>query len=94
MAWRWPPSAPAPFFPPRSAPPALPLRSLSAHRHTGDEGSAVTSEALATGASRPAARSGILIPPSSIFIIYGILTQNSIVNLFMAGMVPESFSLY
>lgn len=31
---------------------------------------------------------GILIPPSLIFIIYGILTEQSIGQLFMAGIVP------
>jgi C4-dicarboxylate transporter, DctM subunit len=31
---------------------------------------------------------GILIPPSVIFIIYGILTEQSIGKLFMAGILP------
>jgi tripartite ATP-independent transporter DctM subunit len=31
---------------------------------------------------------GILIPPSGIFIIYGILTEQSIGELFIAGVVP------
>jgi C4-dicarboxylate transporter, DctM subunit len=46
------------------------------------------STALATGAIAAGGTLGILIPPSSIFIIYGILTQNSITDLFMAGIIP------
>jgi C4-dicarboxylate transporter DctM subunit len=45
-------------------------------------------ESLATGCIAAGGTLGILIPPSSIFIIYGILTQNSIVDLFMAGILP------
>jgi C4-dicarboxylate transporter, DctM subunit len=45
-------------------------------------------DALATGCIAAGGTLGILIPPSSIFIIYGILTQTSIVDLFMAGLVP------
>jgi tripartite ATP-independent transporter DctM subunit len=31
---------------------------------------------------------GILIPPSIIFIIYGLITQTSIARLFIAGIIP------
>ncbi len=31
---------------------------------------------------------GILIPPSLTFVVYGIITETSIVDLFMAGFVP------
>ena len=31
---------------------------------------------------------GILIPPSTIFIVYGIMTEQSIGKLFMAGVLP------
>ena len=31
---------------------------------------------------------GILVPPSTIFIVYGILTETSIAELFVAGIVP------
>lgn len=31
---------------------------------------------------------GTLIPPSSVLIIYGIMTENSIGKLFMAGLIP------
>ncbi len=44
--------------------------------------------ALATGAVAAGGTLGILIPPSSIFIIYGIMTQQSIGKLFFAGVVP------
>lgn len=44
--------------------------------------------ALATGAVASGGSLGILIPPSSIFIIYGILTEQSIGKLFIAGVFP------
>jgi C4-dicarboxylate transporter, DctM subunit len=43
---------------------------------------------LATGSLCCAGTMAFLIPPSMSFIIYGILTETSIVNLFMAGFVP------
>lgn len=43
---------------------------------------------LATGAVAAGGSLGILIPPSVIFIVYGIMTQQSIGKLFMAGIVP------
>jgi len=43
---------------------------------------------LACGCTAAAGGLGILIPPSTIFIIYGILTEQSIGKLFVAGVVP------
>ncbi|MCF8107278.1 MAG: TRAP transporter large permease [Desulfohalobiaceae bacterium] len=43
---------------------------------------------LATGAVAAGGGIGILMPPSVILIIYGILTQISIGKLFIAGIVP------
>ena len=43
---------------------------------------------LATGAVAAAGSLGILIPPSTIFIVYGILTEQSIGKLFVAGILP------
>lgn len=43
---------------------------------------------LATGAIACGGTLGILIPPSIIFVIYGIMTEQSIGKLFMAGFVP------
>ena len=43
---------------------------------------------LATGTVAAAGSLGILIPPSVIFIIYGILTEQSIGKLFAAGIFP------
>lgn len=43
---------------------------------------------LATGAVAAGGSLGILIPPSVIFIVYGILTEQSIGRLFMAGFLP------
>jgi tripartite ATP-independent transporter DctM subunit len=46
------------------------------------------SDALATGCIAAGGTLGILIPPSSVLILYGILTEQSIGKLFIAGMVP------
>ena len=43
---------------------------------------------LATGVVAAGGSLGILIPPSVIFIVYGILTEQSIGTLFMAGIIP------
>jgi len=45
-------------------------------------------DALATGAIAAGGTLGILIPPSAGFVIYAILTEESIGRLFMAGVVP------
>jgi len=44
--------------------------------------------ALATGTVAAAGSLGILIPPSTILIVYGILTEESIGKLFIAGVLP------
>jgi C4-dicarboxylate transporter DctM subunit len=43
---------------------------------------------LATGVVAAGGSLGILIPPSVVFIVYGILTEQSIGKLFMAGILP------
>ncbi len=43
---------------------------------------------LATGCIAAGGTLGILIPPSTIFIIYGIITETSIGDLFIAGILP------
>jgi len=43
---------------------------------------------LATGTVAAAGSLGILVPPSVIFIVYGILTEQSIGKLFAAGILP------
>ncbi|HPW67835.1 MAG TPA: TRAP transporter large permease [Deltaproteobacteria bacterium] len=43
---------------------------------------------LATGVVAAGGSLGILIPPSVIFIVYGILTEQSIGELFIAGILP------
>ena len=45
-------------------------------------------DALATGTLAAGGTLGILIPPSVIMIIYGVLTGNSIGKLFLAGFLP------
>ncbi|MBW1672353.1 MAG: TRAP transporter large permease [Deltaproteobacteria bacterium] len=45
-------------------------------------------DALSTGTVAAAGSLGILIPPSTIFIVYGILTEGSIGKLFIAGVLP------
>ncbi|HRS86904.1 MAG TPA: TRAP transporter large permease [Syntrophales bacterium] len=44
--------------------------------------------ALATGVVAAGGSLGILIPPSTIFIVYGIMTEQSVGKLFMAGIIP------
>lgn len=45
-------------------------------------------DSLATGCVAAGGTLGILIPPSTVMIIYGILTQQSIGTLFIAGIIP------
>ena len=45
-------------------------------------------DSLATGSVAAAGSLGILIPPSTIFIVYGIMTTQSIGKLFIAGVLP------
>jgi C4-dicarboxylate transporter DctM subunit len=46
------------------------------------------SDALAAGSIAAGGTLGILIPPSVIMVIYGIMTETSIGKLFIAGIVP------
>jgi tripartite ATP-independent transporter DctM subunit len=46
------------------------------------------SDSLATGSVAAAGSLGILIPPSTVFIVYGILTEQSIGKLFISGVFP------
>lgn len=43
---------------------------------------------LATGAVAAGGTIGILIPPSVLMVIYGLLTETSISKLFLAGIIP------
>lgn len=45
-------------------------------------------DTLATGTVAAAGTLGILIPPSTVFIVYGFLTEQSIGKLFIAGVLP------
>jgi len=45
-------------------------------------------DVLATGTVASAGTLGILIPPSTVLIVYGILTEQSIGKLFVAGILP------
>ena len=45
-------------------------------------------DTLATGTVAAAGTLGILIPPSTVLIVYGILTEESIGKLFIAGVLP------
>lgn len=45
-------------------------------------------DTLATGCIAAGGTLGILIPPSSVLILYGILTEQGIARLFIAGMIP------
>jgi tripartite ATP-independent transporter DctM subunit len=45
-------------------------------------------DALASGTVAAGGSLGMLIPPSVVFIVYGILTEQSIGKLFLAGILP------
>jgi C4-dicarboxylate transporter, DctM subunit len=45
-------------------------------------------EAMAAGSISSASTMGILIPPSIAFVMYGIICEQSIGKLFMAGVIP------
>jgi tripartite ATP-independent transporter DctM subunit len=45
-------------------------------------------DTLATGTVAAAGTLGILIPPSTVLIVYAILTEESIGKLFIAGIIP------
>ena len=46
------------------------------------------SDALSTGSIAAGGTLGILIPPSTLMVIYGIMTETNIGKLFAAGMLP------
>ena len=46
------------------------------------------SDSLATGAIAAGGTLGILIPPSVVLIIFGLLTESDIGKLFLAGIIP------
>ena len=50
------------------------------------------SPALATGAIAAGGTLGILIPPSTIMVIYGLMTGTSIGKLFAAGIIPGALA--
>ncbi|MGD9862864.1 MAG: TRAP transporter large permease [Pseudodonghicola sp.] len=51
------------------------------------------SDALATGSIAAGGTLGILIPPSVMLVMYGILTQQSIGKLFAAGILPGAVGM-
>lgn len=50
-------------------------------------------DGLAAGSVAAGGTLGILIPPSTVFVIYGILTQSDIGKLFAAGVLPGIFAV-
>nr|WP_306766792.1 TRAP transporter large permease subunit [Halomonas sp. LBP4] len=48
---------------------------------------------LAIGALAAGSMLGIMIPPSIALLIYAILTEHSVGNMFMAGLVPGLMGL-
>ncbi|MAL00814.1 MAG: C4-dicarboxylate ABC transporter permease, partial [Alcaligenaceae bacterium] len=51
------------------------------------------SDGLAAGSVAAGGTVGILIPPSVVLILYGILTENNIGALFAAGLIPGILGL-
>ena len=84
----WPcrPSAPVGCFPH--------LRLVAGHRgdhvESVDAGNAALQicDSLATASIAAGGTLGILIPPSVILVIYGLLTEASVGKLFIAGVLP------
>jgi len=52
------------------------------------------SDSLATASIAAGGTLGILIPPSVILVIYGLLTQSSIRELFAAGFIPGMLGIF
>jgi len=50
------------------------------------------SDALACGTIAAAGTLGMLIPPSAMMVIYAILTELSVIKMFMAGLIPGILS--
>ena len=50
------------------------------------------SDSLATGVMAAGGTLGIMIPPSTIMVIYGIVTETNIGKLFAAGVIPGLIS--
>lgn len=50
------------------------------------------SDALSTGVLAAGGTLGILIPPSVILVIYAIITEQNIVKMFMAAMIPGALA--
>ncbi|MBI5275671.1 MAG: TRAP transporter large permease [Burkholderiales bacterium] len=50
------------------------------------------SESLSTGVMAAGGTLGIMIPPSTIMVIYGIVTQTNIGQLFAAGVIPGALT--
>ncbi|MEC7763743.1 MAG: TRAP transporter large permease [Pseudomonadota bacterium] len=48
---------------------------------------------VATGAVAVGGTLGILIPPSTVMILYGVLTETSIIDLFAAGFIPGAIAI-
>ena len=84
-AWRWRPWAPAPAFA-RSAAPAR-RRRRRWRRGTAGDARYRYDDALAAG-TVAAGGAWACSSPSVVFIVYGILTEQSIGKLFIAGIVP------
>jgi C4-dicarboxylate transporter DctM subunit len=48
---------------------------------------------IATGAIAVGGTLGVLIPPSTIMILYGVMTETNIVKLFAAGIIPGAIAI-
>src|SRR5690606_17432222 len=49
------------------------------------------SQRMASGLTAAGGTLGIMLPPSVVFIIYGVLTSTSVASLFLAGIIPGLF---
>ena len=51
------------------------------------------SKSIATGSVAAGGTLGIIVPPSSIMILYAVLTEQSVLDLFAAALVPAALSV-
>ena len=68
--------------------PFLALRTNMPGHHPWRRWVAAALTAVATGTLASAGTLAVLVPPSTLLVIYGVWTETSIAALFMAGILP------
>ena len=91
--WRWRRCRPAGCFPPFPVPrwrpqPPCPRVALPEMKKNGYAAS------LATGTLAAGGTLGIMIPPSLALLLYGLMTEQSVGDMFIAGIIPGLLGLF